>query len=136
MVPHLVAAPGTVVVQGADPAGWARAQQAGWDKLGPAQQWALEHVLGLEPLEPEQLPAPKIPPPRGEGGAQPRRRPIPSPRRPSQRPRGHKETLVLDDGDSDSDDAGAHTTVEISLGLFIANSRSRRTTIPAERAAR
>ncbi|WP_329611638.1 helicase associated domain-containing protein [Kitasatospora herbaricolor] len=41
-------------------------------------------------------------------------------------PRKHKETLVLDGG----------STVEVSLGLFIANSRSRRADIPAERAAR
>nr|BEK62776.1 hypothetical protein KPHV_00030 [Kitasatospora purpeofusca] len=40
-------------------------------------------------------------------------------------PRKHKETLKLADG-----------TVEISLGLFIANSRSRRADIPAERAQR
>ncbi len=41
-------------------------------------------------------------------------------------PRKHPERLVLDDG----------TVVEVSLGLFIANSRLRRATIPAERAAR
>ncbi|MET9183538.1 hypothetical protein ABZX88_35815 [Kitasatospora aureofaciens] len=41
-------------------------------------------------------------------------------------PRKHKEPLELADG----------TTVQISLGLFIANSRSRRATIPTERAAR
>ncbi|MFF3601185.1 hypothetical protein [Kitasatospora indigofera] len=37
-----------------------------------------------------------------------------------------KEPLVLADG----------TTVEVSLGLFIANSRSRRADIPAECSAR
>ncbi|MDH6120227.1 hypothetical protein ABH930_006189 [Kitasatospora sp. GAS204A] len=41
-------------------------------------------------------------------------------------PRKHKELLVL----------AAETTVEVSPGLFIANSRSRRADIPTERAAR
>ncbi|MFF2149418.1 helicase associated domain-containing protein [Kitasatospora sp. NPDC058190] len=54
------AAPGSVVVQGEDLAGWGRAQQVGWDKLAPAQQWALEHVLGLKPLPEEQRPAVKV----------------------------------------------------------------------------
>ncbi|WP_157531622.1 MULTISPECIES: helicase [unclassified Kitasatospora] len=41
-------------------------------------------------------------------------------------PRKHKETLLLADG----------TTTEISLGLFITNSRSRRANVPTARAAR
>ncbi|MFD0567801.1 hypothetical protein ACFQ2M_41900 [Kitasatospora saccharophila] len=41
-------------------------------------------------------------------------------------PRKHKEALLLADG----------TTVDVSLGLFIANSRSRHDTIPATRAER
>ncbi|MHA6757087.1 helicase associated domain-containing protein [Streptacidiphilus sp. PAMC 29251] len=53
--------PGRVAVQGEDLAGWARVQQLGWDKLGPAQQWMVEHVLGLEPLAPEQRPTGKVP---------------------------------------------------------------------------
>nr|WP_166682237.1 helicase associated domain-containing protein [Streptomyces sp. 846.5] len=47
-------------------------------------------------------------------------------------PRGHKETIVLDDGNGD----GQGTAVALSLGLFLASSRTRRATIPAERAAR
>lgn len=41
-------------------------------------------------------------------------------------PRKHKETLLLADG----------TTVEVSLGLFIVNSRSRCADAPAARAGR
>ena len=41
-------------------------------------------------------------------------------------PRKRKETLVLDDG----------STVGVSLGLFVANSRSRRSDLPAARAER
>ncbi|MFG2698839.1 Helicase associated domain protein [Kitasatospora sp. NPDC048407] len=120
------AAPGSVVVQGEDLAGWARAQQTGWDKLGPAQQWACEHVLGLEPLTPEQLPPAKVP------HAEKEQRNLAAAAQYREREghlnvgRKHKEELVLADG----------TTVEISLGLFITNSRSRRDTIPAARAER
>ncbi|MFJ9448262.1 Helicase associated domain protein [Kitasatospora sp. NPDC101235] len=124
------AEPGSVVVQGEDLAGWGRMQQVGWDKLGPAQQWALEHVLGLEPLPAEQKPAGKV------SHAEKERRNLAAAAQYREReghlnvPRKHKEPLVVDDGT----DGG--TTVLISLGLFIANSRSRRADIPAERAAR
>ncbi|MFD7645876.1 Helicase associated domain protein [Kitasatospora sp. NPDC059795] len=120
------AEPGSIVVQGEDLAGWARAQQTGWDRLGPAQQWACEHVLGLEPLTPEQLPPAKV------SHAEKEQRNLAAAAQYREReghlnvPRGHKETLLLDDD----------TTVEVSLGLFITNSRSRRTTIPPARAQR
>ncbi|OKI95141.1 hypothetical protein AMK19_33255 [Kitasatospora sp. CB01950] len=120
------AKPGSVAVQGEDLAGWARAQQTGWDKLGPAQQWACEHVLGLNPMDPEELPAPKVPHAAKEernlaAAAQYRGR-----EGHLNVGRKHKEQLVLADG----------TTVEVSLGLFIANSRNRRAEIPTERAER
>ncbi|MFJ8444362.1 Helicase associated domain protein [Kitasatospora griseola] len=119
-------APGTMVVQGEDLGGWARAQQVGWDKLGPARQWVCEHVLGLVPLEPEELPAPKVP------HAVKEERNLAAAAQYRQReghlnvPRRHKESLPLADG----------ATVEVGLGLFIANSRSRRDTVPTARAER
>ena len=122
----LGAAPGTVAAQGEDLAGWARVQQLGWEKLGPAQQWMCEHALGLQPLTAAERPRAKVP------HAEKERRNLAAAAQYRQReghldvPRGHKEPIVLDDG----------TTEKISLGLFIANSRTRRATIPAERAAR
>ncbi|MGK4586122.1 Helicase associated domain protein [Kitasatospora sp. HPMI-4] len=124
------AVPGSVVVQGEDLTGWARAQQAGWDKLSPAQQWALEHVLGIGPLPAEQKPAGKV------SHAEKEQRNLAAAAQYYQRtgnldvPRGHRETLVL--GNPSRPDG----IVEISLGLFIANSRSRKATIPAERRQR
>ncbi|WP_328911654.1 MULTISPECIES: Helicase associated domain protein [unclassified Streptomyces] len=118
--------PDGVVVQGEDLAGWARTQQIGWDKLGPAQQWALEHVLGLAPLTAEQRPAPKV------THAEKEQRNLAAAAQYREReghltvPRKHKEPLELADG----------TTIEIGLGMFIANSRSRRADIPAARAER
>ncbi|MFD8598152.1 helicase associated domain-containing protein [Kitasatospora sp. NPDC059646] len=44
-------------------------------------------------------------------------------------PRSHREPLTLN-----NDTGTGDTTVEISLGLFIANTRNRRNTIPATRA--
>ncbi|MGW2402769.1 Helicase associated domain protein [Kitasatospora sp. NPDC001664] len=118
--------PGAVVVQGEDLTGWARAQRVGWAKLGPAQQWLVEHVLGLEPLAVEELPPVKV------SHAEKERRNLLAAAQYREREghlnvsRKHPERLVLDDG----------TVVEVSLGLFIANSRLRRATIPAERAER
>lgn len=120
------AEPGSVVVQGEDLAGWGRAQQVGWDKLGPAQQWLCEHVLGLEPLPAEQRPAGKV------SHAEKEQRNLAAAAQYRAReghlnvPRKHKEQLVLADG----------STVQIGLGLFVDNSRRRRADIPTARAAR
>ncbi|KQV16031.1 hypothetical protein ASE03_32620 [Kitasatospora sp. Root187] len=118
--------PGAVVVQGEDLTGWARTQRIGWDKLGPAQQWLCEHVLGLEPMAAEHLPPAKV------SHAEKERRNLAAATQYREREgnlnvgRKHKEPLALADG----------STVEVSLGLFISNSRTRRATIPAARAAR
>ncbi|PJN21105.1 helicase associated domain-containing protein [Kitasatospora sp. CB02891] len=124
------AEPGSIVVQGEDLAGWARAQQAGWDGLAPAQRWACEQVLGLVPLEPEELPAPKVPHVVKE------RRNLAAVAQYRERkghldvPRTHEEILVLGDG------TGTRITVGVGLGLFIADSRSRRAAVLPARAAR
>ncbi|MFJ8828251.1 Helicase associated domain protein [Streptomyces sp. NPDC102467] len=47
---------GVLVVQGEDLGAWVQAQRLGWDKLGPAQQWLLESVLGIEEAGEEERP--------------------------------------------------------------------------------
>jgi len=122
----LGAAPGSITAQGEDLAGWARIQQIGWAKLGPAQQWMCEHVLGLQPLAPEERPKGKVPHTEKE------RRNLAAATQYRTReghlnpPRNHREAIVLDDG----------TTELVGLGLFVENSRRRRADIPAERAQR
>lgn len=122
----LGAEPGSIAAQGEDLAGWARVQQLGWDRLGPAQQWLCEHVLGLEPIAPEKRPRGKV------SHAEKERRNLAAAAQYRQReghlnvPRGHKEPLVLPDG----------TEVVLGLGLFLENSRRRRADIPPERAQR
>lgn len=102
-------------------AGWApRAQQTSWGRLGPGRRWACEHVLGLAPLEPEKLPAAKVP------HAAEEERNLAAAARYRKReghlhvPRKHKRPLEPADG----------TAVEISPGLSIADSRNRRDSIP------
>jgi len=118
--------PGTVAAQGEDLAGWARTQQLGWNKLGPTQQWLCEHVLGLEPLAPEERPKAKV------SHAEKERRNLAAAAQYREReghlnaPRNHREPIVLDDG----------TTELVGLGLFLANSKRRKGNIPPERAAR
>ncbi|WP_084725524.1 DEAD/DEAH box helicase [Streptacidiphilus melanogenes] len=122
----LGAEPGSIAVQGEDLAGWARTQQLRWDNLGPAQQWMCQHVLGLEPMTPEQRPKSPV------SHAEKERRNLLAAEKFRAReghlnaPRGHKEEIVLDDG----------TTELVSLGLYLTNTRNRRASIPTERAAR
>ncbi|MCX5009157.1 Helicase associated domain protein [Streptomyces sp. NBC_00638] len=47
---------GEVIVQGEDLGAWTMAQRVGWQKLMPAQQWMLDSVLGLEPVDEAELP--------------------------------------------------------------------------------
>jgi hypothetical protein len=47
---------GALVVQGEDLGAWVQAQRLGWDKLGTAQQWLLESVLGVEEAGEEERP--------------------------------------------------------------------------------
>jgi superfamily II DNA or RNA helicase len=135
----LGAEPGSITAQGEDLAGWARVQQLGWDKLGPAQQWMCEHVLGLEPLAPEERPKAKV------SHAEKERRNLAAAAQYRKRegnldvPRSHKEQLLLNDGgesESESNNGGKPQVVTVALGLFIANSRARKATIPTERANR
>jgi hypothetical protein len=122
----LGAEPGSIAVQGEDLAGWARTQQLRWEQLGPAQQWMCRHVLGLEPLAAEERPKGPV------SHAEKERRNLLAAAQYRAReghldaPRSHKEPIVLDDG----------STELVSLGLFLGNSRSRRASIPPERADR
>ncbi|WSN72124.1 helicase associated domain-containing protein [Streptomyces sp. NBC_01361] len=48
--------PGALVVQGEDLGAWLKAQRLAWEKLGPAQQWLLESVLGVEEAGEDERP--------------------------------------------------------------------------------
>lgn len=91
-----------------------------------------EHVLGLEPLAPAEQPKAKV------THAQKEALNLAAAAQYQQReghlnvPRSHKEQLVLDD----TGISGEQQVVAVALGLFVANSRARRATIPTERATR
>ncbi|PJI99753.1 helicase associated protein, partial [Streptomyces sp. 2333.5] len=112
--------PGQLVVQGEDLGQWADRQRRQWDSLKVAQQWLLKETLGLGPLQ------------DGERGvAAPRRTRaevwaanVAAARQYRER-EGHLEVPhrhVEKVGES-----------EQALGVFIANSRSRRARLAAER---
>ncbi|WP_406100921.1 helicase associated domain-containing protein [Streptomyces sp. NBC_01003] len=44
------------MVQGEDLGAWMQARRLGWDKLGAAQQWLLESVLGVEEAGEDERP--------------------------------------------------------------------------------
>ncbi len=52
--------PGAVVHQGEDLGRWVRTQRLGFDKLTSAQQWLLEHILGIHPAGEDENPAPRM----------------------------------------------------------------------------
>ncbi|RAG82708.1 helicase [Streptacidiphilus pinicola] len=126
----LGAQPGSIAVQGEDLTAWARTQQLRWEQLGPAQRWMCQHILRLHPLTDQERP--KSPVTHAEKEA---RNLLAATQYRAREghlnpPRGHKEEITLHD-----DTTGETTIAEVSLGLFIGNSRARRATIPTERAA-
>ncbi|OCC10923.1 Helicase associated domain protein [Streptomyces sp. PTY087I2] len=112
--------PGCLVVQGEDLGQWAGGQRRQWDTLGAAQRWLLQEALGLGPLQ------------AGERGvAAPRRTRAQvwasnlAAARQYQQREGH---LEVPHRHIEKLDGAEH-----ALGVFIANSRSRRTRLAPER---
>ncbi|MEV5936692.1 Helicase associated domain protein [Streptomyces sp. NPDC052079] len=112
---------GVLILQGEDIGRWVRAQQQEWEMLSTAQQWLLGEVLGIEPF-PEQPAVPVAAPRRSR--AQKWEANLAAARQYRTReghlnvPRSHIETV---DG------------AELALGVFIANSRSRKAGLAPER---
>jgi hypothetical protein len=116
----LAAGSGETVAQGEDLGIWAKTQQAEWDQLSYAQQWLLSTFLRPAPLPSEQRPRPEA----GRSRAEIWAANLAAARRYQRReghlevPRQHVETV---DGH------------EHALGVFIANSRSRKAKLAPER---
>ncbi|WP_406865213.1 helicase associated domain-containing protein [Streptomyces solicamelliae] len=111
---------GCLVVQGEDLGQWAAVQRRQWDTLGAAQHWLLREALGLEPL-PDSEKSVTVP---QRTRAQVWAANVAAARQYQQR-EGHLEV--------------PHRHVEevdgtgYALGVFIANSRSRRARLAPER---
>lgn len=114
---------GLLIVQGEDIGRWIRTQRAEWDTLTPPQQWLLSEICGLQPLErlgPEAVPEPAPRRSRAEMWADN----LTAARQYAQReghlnvPRSHIENIG---------------GTEHALGVFIANSRARKSNLASER---
>ncbi|MFE6384537.1 DEAD/DEAH box helicase [Streptomyces roseolus] len=112
--------PGEVVVQGEDLGRWAAGQRRGWDALGAVQQWLLKETLGLGPLKRDERS--EVVPRRTR--AQVWAANLAAARQYREReghlevPHRHVEKVGGD---------------EQALGVFLANSRSRRERLAPER---
>ncbi|MEU9126399.1 Helicase associated domain protein [Streptomyces sp. NPDC048506] len=120
---ELPAEPGDVVHQGEDLGRWVRAQRFGWDKLTGVQQWMLEQVLGIEPAGEDEKPKPRT------SQADKWAANLAAAQQFYEReghlkvPRKHVETVLADEG----------WELQFKLGAWVANQRSRATTLTPER---
>ncbi|MEV6012288.1 Helicase associated domain protein [Streptomyces sp. NPDC051976] len=114
---------GLLIVQGEDIGRWARVQRAEWDTLTPPQQWLLTEILGVGPLDEPEPAAVRTPVPR-RSRAEMWADNLTAARQYAQReghlnvPRSHIENIG---------------GTEHALGVFIANSRARKSNLASER---
>ncbi|MER6039171.1 Helicase associated domain protein [Streptomyces sp. NPDC001835] len=129
---------GDVVHQGEDLGRWVRAQQLGFDKLTGAQQWMLEHILGITSAAQEEKPKPR------RSQADKWALNLAAATQYYQReghlrvPRSHVETLVIggeDGGHYENHGRGSEGAEEhhLRLGAWVSNQRSRAATLTPER---
>ncbi|MEV8209298.1 Helicase associated domain protein [Streptomyces sp. NPDC079189] len=125
---------GDIVRQADDLGRWVRAQQLGWEKLTGVQQWMCEHVLGVEPTGEDEKPRPRT------SQAQKWALHLTAARQYYEReghlqvPRKHVETITIggpSDGDGENQE---QRDVQLKLGAWIGNQRSRAATLAPERA--
>ncbi|MGX1676320.1 Helicase associated domain protein [Streptomyces sp. NPDC055400] len=140
----LPAGPGVLVVQGEDLGAWVKAQRRGWGKLGAAQQWLLESVLGVEEAGEDERLVRRTQDDKwtlnltAAGRFHAREGHL-------QVPREHTELVPLAEaGPAGQGAAGAETSagagsedggVPVALGMWIANTRRRATKLTEQRRA-
>ncbi|WP_312866376.1 helicase associated domain-containing protein [Streptomyces boluensis] len=130
----LPSAVGEVVVQGEDLGRWVQAQRHGYEKLQPAQQWLLAHVLGLEPAGEDEQPVKRT---QGDkwnlnlaAARQYRAR-----EGHLNVPRKHVEELSVEDAGpaASGREATPDNTVPVALGMWVSNVRRRAEKLTVER---
>ncbi|MDX2592807.1 Helicase associated domain protein [Streptomyces sp. WI03-4A] len=127
--------PGEVVRQGEDLGRWIHAQRLSYDKLTSAQQWMLEHILGITLAAEDEKPNPR------RSQADKWALNYTAARQFYEReghlrvPRSHVETLVIGgDQDGGHDDENAETEEHhLRLGAWVGNQRSRAASLSPER---
>ncbi|MFF4846176.1 DEAD/DEAH box helicase [Streptomyces collinus] len=131
--------PGTVVRQSEDLGRWVRAQQLGFDKLTTAQQWMLEHILGIEPAADDEKPTPRRSQADKWALNYTAARQYYAREGHLRVPRSHTETIVIGrdtDGGNDGESGGQQEKREIrevKLGAWVGNQRSRAASLSPER---
>ncbi|MER5931930.1 Helicase associated domain protein [Streptomyces sp. NPDC002054] len=112
------AGPGEAVVQGEDLGAWVRAQRLGWERLGWAQHWLLEHTLGLAPATESERPEPRRSQAEKWAAQLAAARQFREREQHLRVPRGHVERVG---------------TRDLRLGAWIANQRTRAASLPPDR---
>ncbi|GAA3484771.1 helicase associated domain-containing protein [Streptomyces yanii] len=124
---------GNVVRQGEDLGHWVTAQQVGWDKLTSVQQWMLEHILGIEPAGEDEKPKPRT------SQADKWALHLAAATQFYEReghlrvPRKHVETITIGGGDGRGGEDQDQRDIQLKLGAWVSNQRSRATTLTPER---
>ncbi|MBB4796280.1 superfamily II DNA or RNA helicase [Streptomyces nodosus] len=123
--------PGDVVHQGEDLGRWVRSVRLGWDNLTTVQQWMCKHILGIEPAGEDEKPLPR------RTQADKWALNYEAAKQYYEReghlrvPRKHVETIAIGDGKGGSKEG--QEVLELRLGAWIGNQRSRATTLSPER---
>ncbi|MDG4859640.1 Helicase associated domain protein [Streptomyces sp. T-3] len=124
---------GEVVVQGEDLGQWVMMQRLGWDKLLTAQQWLLENVLDLAPMEEAERPVKRTQDTKWALN-------LAAARQYRAReghlnvPRKHIERMETD-GTLRGAQTAAEGVVEVKLGMWVDNARRRAAKLTTERHA-
>ncbi|MGW6404133.1 helicase associated domain-containing protein [Streptomyces sp. NPDC055134] len=130
---------GVLVVQGEDLGAWVQAQRLGWDKLGAAQQWLLESVLGIEEAGEDERPVRRTQDDKWNLNLAAARR-FHAREGHLQVPRKHTELVSVDEAGRTAAgvEAGSGAGLEdvpVALGMFLANTRRRANTLTDARRA-
>ncbi|WP_329580875.1 helicase associated domain-containing protein [Streptomyces sp. NBC_01361] len=129
-LPH---GPGVLVMQGEDLGAWVQAQRLAWDKLGAAQQWLLESVLGVEEAGEDERLVRRTRDDKWMLNLAAARR-FHAREGHLQVPRKHTELVPLDETGR-----GVHSAafegdgVPVALGMFLANTRRRANKLTKQR---
>ncbi|MFD3481476.1 helicase associated domain-containing protein, partial [Streptomyces sp. NPDC058695] len=126
---------GVLVVQGEDLGVWVQAQRLGWDKLGVAQQWLLESVLGIEEAGEDERPVRRTRDDKWMLNLVAARR-FHAREGHLNVPRKHTELVWVDEAGRGAMGAALEGDgVPVALGMFLANTRRRADKLTKQRRA-
>jgi hypothetical protein len=129
--------PGTVVHQGEDLGRWVRSVRLGWNKLTTVQQWMCEHILAIEPATDDEKPKPRTSQAEKWALHLAAARQFYEREKHLRVPRKHVEMINVGEdggeGDNGSGEDQEQLDVQLRLGAWISNQRSRVATLSPER---